>query len=292
MSATANFIHRWADRSDISARSVLVTIFGDTILPVTRELWLSQLFQLTQAFGFSDRLVRTSLFRLAQEGWVTNERVGRQSRYRLTDLAAEESAEADERIYGRPEPSWRSQWSLAFLEAPLVSPDAAARLREHLTWNGFVALSAHVLGSPTIGPARLTELIGLISPDTVVPIAAAEFADLDALAESGFFLHHFDLADSQAAYQAFIADHEPLPDPADSIQAVAARTMLIHDLRRIRLRAPDLPATVLPADWAGEAAHQLAQDRYQKLSELAAPALTEILGVDYPANFTSRFPRN
>ncbi|MCE2516108.1 MAG: hypothetical protein J4F37_14075 [Acidobacteria bacterium] len=65
---------------DISARSVLVTVLGDSVLPVTKTLWLSSLFQLAKPFGFSERLVRTSMFRLVAEGWMTNERIGRRSR--------------------------------------------------------------------------------------------------------------------------------------------------------------------------------------------------------------------
>ena len=74
------------EQPDISARSVLVTVLGDSVLPVTKTVWLSSLFELARPFGFSERLVRTSMFRLAAEGWVSNERVGRRSRYSLTRL--------------------------------------------------------------------------------------------------------------------------------------------------------------------------------------------------------------
>ncbi|MYL04319.1 MAG: hypothetical protein F4011_09090 [Acidimicrobiaceae bacterium] len=73
-------------QTDISARSLLVTVLGDSVLPVTETLWLSGLFELAAPFGFSERLVRTSMFRLVSEGWVSNERVGRRSRYSLTLL--------------------------------------------------------------------------------------------------------------------------------------------------------------------------------------------------------------
>lgn len=302
-------VHQWASQPDISARSVLVTIFGDTVLPVTRELWLAQLFRLTRVFGFSDRLTRTSMFRLAEDGWLTNERVGRQSRYRLTDLAVEESAQAEPRIYQASVPEWEGQWSLVILDGPQLSAETASEIREHLQWNGFVRLSPRLLGSPTVPAARVQDLVALIAPGTTVPIATAEFAGLDSLVGAGFFSEGFNLEEIAASYRSFIERYGALPEASDEIEAFAFRTMLVHDLRRIRLRTPDLPAGLLPTDWAGDAALELAGRRYRQFSEAAAPVLTSILSEDvgeagdaenagdgdgslpYPSSFESRFPK-
>ena len=60
-------VQGWRSAPHISARSVLVTVLGDALLPVSKSAWLSQLFQLAVPYNFSSRLVRTSLFRLADE---------------------------------------------------------------------------------------------------------------------------------------------------------------------------------------------------------------------------------
>ncbi len=48
---------------------------------------------------------------------------------------------------------------------------------------------------------------------------------------------------------------------------MAARTLLIHDWRRIVLRDPGLPAALLPQDWPGEAARHLTASIYGALED-------------------------
>ena len=86
---------QFARRGDISARSVLVTVFGDTIAPLGGRVWLSDLFDLLAPFPFTERLVRTSMSRLVAEGWCVPEKVDRRSRYDLTDTAASATPDTD-----------------------------------------------------------------------------------------------------------------------------------------------------------------------------------------------------
>ena len=48
MSDIAATIRQRCSEPDISARSVLVTVLGDSVLPVTKTLWLSSLFELAR----------------------------------------------------------------------------------------------------------------------------------------------------------------------------------------------------------------------------------------------------
>ena len=73
------------------------------------------------------------------------------------------------------------------------------------------------------------------------------------------------------------------------LDAFALRTMLIHDLRKIRLRSPDMPRQLLPPDWVGNEAYGLAADLYRRLEAAAALALSRILQVDYPSRMPHRF---
>ena len=50
--------------------SLIITVFGDAILPRGGSIWLGSLIKLVQPLGLSERLVRTSVFRLAQDGWL------------------------------------------------------------------------------------------------------------------------------------------------------------------------------------------------------------------------------
>lgn len=270
-----------------------MTVLGDSVLPVTKTLWLSSLFELAAPFGFSERLVRTSMYRLVSEGWVSNERVGRRSRYSLTLLAVSESTDADRRIYTRDPAVWDGSWAFAVLDAALMKAHERDRIARHLRWHGFVALGRGLLASPSVTVPSLRELLHLVEPAAVVPIGRAELDDLGRLVEQGYFADAFRVDDTENEYRDFLARYEPWQshdlDVAAPLDAYGLRTTLVHEFRRIRLREPDMPAELLPSDWIGGRAFDVAADLYRRLSPVAAPFLGKILKVDYPATFPRRF---
>jgi len=292
VSNASQLIKDWIAAPKNTARSVLVTIFGDTLLPVHTSVWLSDLFQLTDVLGFSERLVRTSMFRLAADGWLTSERIGRQSQYSLTTLAIEESEQAEQRIYHSPHPDWSGEWAVVFVDSHAVPATAHPQLVQHLQWQGFIALSPGVLASPTVAIDHARELCQRILPDTSVPIASLEFSELDALVANGFFAKALSLEEMANNYVDLIERYEPLTAESfvtNPAQAFGLRTMLIHDLRRIRLSGPDVPAVLLPNGWPGTTAHSLAARLYPSLSATASPWLSEVLAATYPSRLHTRF---
>ncbi|MCC6194459.1 MAG: phenylacetic acid degradation operon negative regulatory protein PaaX, partial [Burkholderiales bacterium] len=81
----------------------------------------------------------------------------------------------------------------------------------------------------------------------------------------------------------------------DSAQSFMVRTLLIHAYRRVLLRDPLLPASLLPLDWPGAAAYALCRDFYRLTHRAAERHLAATLGTDStawpPANaaFYARF---
>ena len=293
MTDMAAAVRQRCSEPDISARSMLVTVLGDSVLPVTKTLWLSSLFELAAPFGFSQRLVRTSMFRLVAEGWMSNERIGRRSRYSMTLLAVRESEDADRRIYGTASPQWDGSWTFAVVDTPSMPVAERDRIARHLRWHGFVSLGRGLMASPSATEHGLRELLDLVDPAAAVPTGQAELADLDGLVEGGFFNEVFRTADTEAAYADFLARYESWLGhdlaSAAPLEAYGLRTMLVHEFRRIRLRAPDVPTELLPPDWIGNNSYELAADLYRRLSPPAARALSEILEIDYPETMPNRF---
>src|SRR5579862_7073437 len=78
----------------LRAGSLLVTLFGDAIAARGGVVTLGSLIRLGAAFGLTERLVRTSVARLAADGWLTARRSGRRSEYRLTASGAARFREA------------------------------------------------------------------------------------------------------------------------------------------------------------------------------------------------------
>src|SRR3989440_11623619 len=94
---------------------LLIAVFGDSIGPRGGAVTLGSLIRLAAPFGLTERLVRTSVARLARDGWLVAKRSGRRSEYRLTRSGAERFAEATQRIYGESPREWDGRWTLLVL---------------------------------------------------------------------------------------------------------------------------------------------------------------------------------
>lgn len=309
----------FGSRPDISARSVLVTIFGDSVVPAGGEIWLGDLIDLVDQFGFNERLVRTSMFRLGAEGWFDVERVGRRSRYRLTPWAMGEFAAAEARIYGNPA-AWDGQWTLVLIDA---SPGAAASsgavagsagltragaeaARAVLAERGFAPVSSGVLAAPRAEPEAVAGWLRAAGATGPLPIARASFHDVAALAGAGWPASAFDLDPVAERYRSVLGTFGPLatavgPSAVDAgaagcgagldvgdEAAFALRTMLVHELRRARLADPELPPEALPAGWPGPEAVAVASAVYHAVSEAAERWLAKVTGLAVDPAVTAR----
>ena len=72
-----SLLDEFRSRPTIRAGSLITTVFGDSIAPRGGSLWLGSLIGLMAGFGISERLVRTSVYRLANDGWFESEQCGR-----------------------------------------------------------------------------------------------------------------------------------------------------------------------------------------------------------------------
>jgi phenylacetic acid degradation operon negative regulatory protein len=248
----------------LRAGSLLITLFGDAIAPRGGAVTLGSLIRLAAAFGLTERLVRTSVARLAREGWLVARRTGRRSEYRLTRLGAERFAEATQRIYGENPRAWDGQWTLLLLPATR----RPAALRRELKWLGFgqltPALCAHPGRTPPEARALLRNVAGanpalLLQSTSGDPAADRELVargwDLEELARRyRRFLVRFDPVEAALAARAF---------PPET--AFVVRTLLIHEYRKIHLRDPLLPPALLPHDWVGASAYELCRRLYARV---------------------------
>jgi phenylacetic acid degradation operon negative regulatory protein len=277
---------RFGSRPDISARSVLVTILGDSIVPTGGSIWLRDLIELAAPFGFSDRLVRTSMYRLGAEGWFNTDRVGRRSRYELTDGARREFAEAEERIYQAARPQWDGEWTLVFLGLAGLEPNERENLATQLSWQGFARLAVDLLAFPGEARKHVDRLSTRCGIDVPVPVATARFDDVAGLARSDDLAAAFELGPAADRYRAFIDEYRwtgstDWSDVSD-VEAFIVRTMVVHEIRRPSLIDPRLPASLLPPDWPGDRARALAAEVHRAVNEPAWRWLEQTAGLSAP----------
>ncbi len=236
--------------------SIVVTVFGDAIVPRGGSVWLGTLLEFFKGLDIDSGVVRTAMSRLATDGWLERNKVGRNSFYRLNDKGRQTFDTATSHIYDPPPSDWTGRFELLLIGNG-EDRDAA---RDALKNAGF--------GSPLPGV--------WVAPSGVpVPEEAASAIRLEVSAEddSGRRLlsESWPLERTADAYLKFIKTFEPLRgsigrgEALSDADAFTARILLIHHYRRVVLRDPLLPPPLLPRDWPGRAARKLCGEIYRGL---------------------------
>ena len=266
------------------AKSLIVTVYGDALLPYGGACWLGELIDLVAPLGLNERMTRTAVFRLVQDGTLEAERIGRRSRYTLTRRGRRQFDSAQARIYASGPPARDGRWTFIILPDALA-PGQRDSLDQRLGWQGFARLSPGLLGAArgdatqiaqdTLDDLSLTDDCAVFSAEAT---AANGLLSLAARA--------WPLEEIAADYSAFVKHFQPVLQDADQLvaeSAFVARILLIHAYRRTLLRDPALPDDLLPEDWPGTKARALARDLYHHLYQATDQYLRANLEIEMPA---------
>lgn len=248
------------------AQSLIVTVWGDALAPHGGAIWLAALIELLAPFDINERLTRTSVFRLARDGWLASQSVGRRSRYHLTPPGRQRFEAAYRRIYAAPADGWSGEWDMVVDPPANGDAEARQRRRDELAWAGFGTLAPGCFVRPRTPAAAALPALGDDAVLVTVKEAEPPHAPLAGRVEA-----LWPLDDVAAGYRRFLALFGRVIerfrmrdiDDADPAQCFAVRTLLIHAFRRVLLRDPRLPASLLPLDWPGAAAYTLTRDFYR-----------------------------
>ncbi|PLX39268.1 MAG: phenylacetic acid degradation operon negative regulatory protein PaaX [Hyphomicrobiales bacterium] len=257
--AVARLVDHFQARTPIRAWSLIVTVYGDAIVPRGGVLWLGSLIDLLDVFGVAPGLVRTAVSRLTADDWLMRTRVGRKSYYRLSPRGRAAFAEATRRIYFARNEPWDGRFHLAILDDGGEGNRSA--VRRSLEEAGFGAVAPTVMIAPSGRTRPEPGLDYILMEGTAVP-----GGDARRLAERAWPLERI-----AAGYERFIAQFEPLAEALEErdrlspLDAVIARILLVHEFRRIILRDPELPAALLPENWPGSRARALSARLYKRL---------------------------
>lgn len=272
--ATRALLDEFRSRPLPRAGSLIISLYGDAIAPRGGTAWIGSLIRVLADFGISERLVRTSVFRLAKDGWLEAEQVGRRSYYRLTDEGTERFREATHRIYGEPRQAWSGEWCLVLTAAvPSARRDA---IRKELAWLGFGSISGDVMAHPSPDAADLEALLARAGAADEVVVMQARTAEALRNGVLRKLVHaSWNLADIEARYAAFVERFRPVFRAARGARnvepriAFQVRTLLVQEYRRVLLRDPLLPAELLPKGWHGVPAYQLCGNLYRRVHAAA-----------------------
>jgi phenylacetic acid degradation operon negative regulatory protein len=265
----SKWIEKTIGENALRAKSLVMTLFGDSIAPHGGTVWLGSLIELLAPFGMNDRLVRTSVFRLTEEGWLESERSGRRSTYSITAEALKQFGKAYRRVYAPLEPVWDGYWTLLFAPSSDVAPSKRTLFRKALLWEGFGMLASGVYASPVVEESVVREVLQRFGlQDQLFVVKARDLPGMGGKSLSAAVGDAWQLKEVKDGYERFIARFTPLAQALavngiTAEQAYVIRTLLIHEFRRVQLHDPKLPAELLPADWPGRDAYAICSEVYR-----------------------------
>jgi phenylacetic acid degradation operon negative regulatory protein len=265
--AVSELVARFRRQRPLRGGSLLVTIFGDAILPRGGAIALSSLIALGEPFGLNERLVRTASARLAKDGWLDSKRIGKLSEYHLSVSGRERFADATKRIYNAGDNNWSGRWTVIVI--PAIRAADRKELREELTWRGFGELSSGVFAHPEVDARALRQQLrtsGLLAKAIIFDANLTDPDGAQKLVTLGW-----DLEELGIGYQRFVKRFERIQQTLarfgafDPLSSFIVRTLLIHEYRRLHLRDPLLPQRLLRANWPGVQAADVCRDIYSRV---------------------------
>lgn len=254
---------------ETSARSLLLTILGEFVLPGEEPVWTSTIVETLDSLGVEEKSARQALARTAADEWLVSERVGRSVRWSLTPSGRRLLTEGAERIYafGEPAPQWDGRWLILYVSVPESKRRLRHKLRTRLTWAGFGSPGPGMWISPR--PGREEEVRAVVDGlglDDGAMSFTARFAAIGS--ESDMVGRAWDLDEVAAQYAGFVdafGDRAPEGDH----ETMLAQTRLVHEWRRFPFLDPRLPAELLPDAWIGDRARELFARRHAAWAEAA-----------------------
>lgn len=263
--------------STASARSLLMTILGEFALPGHAPIWTGPLVAALGSLDVEEKAARQALARAAAEGLIEGERIGRRTRWALSDRGVHLLQDGATRIYGfmRTQRRWNGNWLIVAVTVPETQRQLRHQLRTRLTWAG--------LGSPAPG-------LWVTPDETVVGEVSKIVSDLaighnsmswiGTSADIGDPLQvvrsAWQLQAVEAAYHGFIADFSGRA-PVGAEAVFGAQVELVQAWRHFPFADPALPLELLDHEWPGPAAaatfhhchdrwHRHAQAYWQQLN--------------------------
>lgn len=257
--------------NNVSCTSMTVTIFGDVVSQHGEWLWLGSLINCMAPMGFNDRAVRTSAFRLVQNGWLDVKKLGRKSYYCFTEYAKVQFERISRKMYTSEPTKWDNKWLFVLVNS--VPEENREELKKRLNQQGFNMLTTNLYAHPSSDRESLDELLveQNITQDVAVFSASTQEAQSQEVTRA-LVSTRWDIEELAQQYQQFLTYYRNLISTINvSVlspqECFVFRSALIHDYRKIQLKDPDLPNDLLPSGWVGFEASDLVKRLYKALAE-------------------------
>lgn len=249
-----------------SARSLLVLVLGEYVLPAGGKVRTRQAVAGLTRLAVSEPAVRQALRRLAKEGWLEPATRGTWVVGKPARRFLDEGKSRFGRASRTPAP-WDGRWLLLRTTVPESQRRLRHLLRLALAFQGFGSLGqgwwlSADLAAEDSAQAVLKRL-GVAARSFVATTGGIGGDDQQLVDEA------WDLAEARARYDKLLAEYRTAqPDTDDEVFAVYTR--LVDEWRRALAVDPQLPSELLPPGWSGHEARVVLNERYSRWHERAS----------------------
>lgn len=267
-------------------QDLIFTLYGDYLHRRDGTAWVGSLIELMATLGASEQAVRSTVSRMARNGWLSSEKRGRNSYYSLTRAAVQLLDKGTQQIFSPPQDDWRGNWFLVTYSFSSEQDGLRHELRKHLTGLGFGQLSNGVWLSPRDQQDDVNQILDDLRIAPYVDTFRAEHLYSGSNAHT-LAQRCWDLTELNAQYTAFVETYQPAyerdciagdaGEPLSLAYAFEQRFWLVHEYRYFPFHDPYLPAELLPEDWRGHEAVSLFQAYQTLLKERANAYVDHVL---------------
>jgi phenylacetic acid degradation operon negative regulatory protein len=278
--AEGPFVTRRQELGAASARSLLLTVLGEFVLPSARPVWTSTLIELLADLDVAEKAARQAIMRTADSGWIEASRIGRETRWSLTQAGTDLLREGTERIYNFAAEGqlWDGRWLVLTVGVPENNRALRQKLRTQLGWAGLGSPSPGVWVTPRVDrearAKKVLEDLEVLDGSWSFVADAGSIGDERSLARAAW-----DLDEVERRYEDFL-DLVSTRRPRSDRQALIAQVRLVQEWRRFPLLDPGLPRELLPPRWTGSRAAEVFRERHAGWAPRARAAWAEVARED------------
>jgi len=259
-----------------SARSLLLTVLGEFVLPSGRPVWTATLIDLLAELDVAEKAARQAIMRTADSGWIAGSRIGRETRWSLTEAGTRLLKEGTGRIYGfaTDQRAWDGRWLVLTVAVPENARPLRQQLRTQLGWAGLGSVNGTTWVTPRVDreheALRVLEELDLVAGSWSFLAEAGAIGNERSLARSAW-----DLEALERRYEDFL-DLVSRRRPRTDRQALIAQVRLVQEWRRFPLLDPGLPKQLLPPRWSGSRAAEVFRERHAAWAPRAQAAWVQL----------------
>jgi phenylacetic acid degradation operon negative regulatory protein len=235
-----------------SARSHLLMLLGEYVLPSQKPIWTATLLEALVALGFSEKAARQAIARAASAGWLEGRREGRRVLWRVSPWLQKSMNNGLQRVRSisrEPKP-WNGRWLIFVVSLPDTRRTIRNKLHKSLRWAGFGTPTTGLWVNPHID--RLSETADIIRRfqlDDVAHVFTGEAheigVDVARLVQSAW---NWNLIDNE--YDLLVKRYANLR-PRCLQSTFLTHCALVQEWQQIPFIDPGMPKELLPLDWRG-----------------------------------------